>query len=136
MNLGDVDREVGAEDDRWSPRPAPAARSRPAASSRTACHASIGVLAAVTVATACLQPGSPAAALAALPQDGRFLIEHPTGAAEVLLDLAADGTLKRRRHRPHRPQALRRPRLPRACPLMAPADPRTMRMLHRTKFAA
>ena len=57
-------------------------------------HASIGVLAAVTVATACLQPGSPAAALARLPKDGRFLVEHPTGAADVFLDLAADGTLR------------------------------------------
>ena len=57
-------------------------------------HASIGVLAAVTVATACLRPGSPAAKLATLPADGRFLIEHPTGAAEVLLDIAPDGTLK------------------------------------------
>ena len=57
-------------------------------------HASIGVLAAVTVATACLQPGSPAAALARVPTDGRFLIEHPTGAAEVFLDLAPDGTLR------------------------------------------
>jgi 4-oxalomesaconate tautomerase len=57
-------------------------------------HASIGVLAAVTVATACLQAGSPAAALATLPPDGRFRIEHPGGAAEVLLDLAADGSLR------------------------------------------
>ena len=57
-------------------------------------HASIGVLAAVTAATACLQPGSPAAALARVPTDGRFLIEHPTGAAEVFLDLAPDGTLR------------------------------------------
>ena len=57
-------------------------------------HASSGVLAAVTAATACLQPGSPAAGLAKLPADGRFLVEHPTGAAEVFLDLAADGTLK------------------------------------------
>ena len=57
-------------------------------------HASIGVLAAVTVATACLQPDSPAAALAAPPKDGRFLVEHPAGAAEVFLDLAPDGTLK------------------------------------------
>jgi 4-oxalomesaconate tautomerase len=56
-------------------------------------HASIGVLAAITVATACLQPGSPAAALAQVPRDGRFLIEHPTGAVEVFLDLAPDGTL-------------------------------------------
>ena len=77
-------------------------------------HASIGVLAAVTAATACLQPGSPAAALARVPKDGRFLIEHPTGAAEVLLDLAPDGTLRGRRHGPHRPKALRRARLSRS----------------------
>ena len=57
-------------------------------------HASIGVLAAVTAATACLQRGGPAAGLARIPEDGRFLVEHPTGAAEVFLDLAADGTLK------------------------------------------
>lgn len=57
-------------------------------------HASIGVLAAVTVATACLQEGGPAARLARLAADGRFLIEHPTGAAEVFLDLGPDGTLR------------------------------------------
>lgn len=57
-------------------------------------HASIGVLAAVTVATACLQSGGPAATLAVLPADGRFLVEHPSGAAEVFLDLAPDGTLR------------------------------------------
>ncbi len=57
-------------------------------------HASIGVLAAVTVAAACLRPRGPAAALARLPADGRFLIEHPTGAAEVLLDVAADGAIR------------------------------------------
>lgn len=57
-------------------------------------HASIGVLAAVTVATACLQPGSPAASVAVLPPDGRFAVEHPSGAAEVLLDLAPDGQLR------------------------------------------
>lgn len=50
------------------------------------CHASIGVFAAVSVATACTLPGSPAAALAVLPPDGRFSIEHPTGAAEVLIE--------------------------------------------------
>lgn len=57
-------------------------------------HASIGVLAAVTAATACLQKDSPAAALASLPRDGRFLVEHPIGTAEVFLDLAPDGTLR------------------------------------------
>jgi 4-oxalomesaconate tautomerase len=56
-------------------------------------HASVGVFAAVSVATACLLPGSPAAALAAEPQDGRFRIEHPTGALEVFLDVAPDGAV-------------------------------------------
>ncbi len=51
------------------------------------CHASIGVFAAVTVASACLVEGSPAAALAVLPEDGRFVIEHPSGAAEVLIEV-------------------------------------------------
>ncbi len=57
-------------------------------------HATIGVFAAVTVATACLVPGSTAAALARVPDDGRFLIEHPTGAVEVLLDVGPDGTVR------------------------------------------
>ena len=55
------------------------------------CHAGIGVFAAVSVATACTLPGSPAADLAQLPNDGRFLIEHPTGAAEVLIEQDAEG---------------------------------------------
>jgi 4-oxalomesaconate tautomerase len=56
-------------------------------------HASVGVFAAVSVASACLLPESPAAALAVIPADGRFAIEHPTGAAEVFLDVAPDGTV-------------------------------------------
>ena len=55
------------------------------------CHATIGVFAAVSVATACTLPGSPAAALARLPQDARFAIEHPGGAAEVLIERDASG---------------------------------------------
>jgi 4-oxalomesaconate tautomerase len=54
-------------------------------------HAGIGVFAAVSVATACTLPGSPAARLARLPANGRFLIEHPTGAAEVLIEMDAAG---------------------------------------------
>jgi 4-oxalomesaconate tautomerase len=54
-------------------------------------HAGIGVFAAVSVATACTLPGSPAARLARLPADGRFLVEHPTGAAEVLIEMDAAG---------------------------------------------
>ncbi|KAA2315514.1 4-oxalomesaconate tautomerase [Pseudooceanicola sediminis] len=57
------------------------------------CHASIGVFAAVTVASACLVEGSPAAGLANLPKDGTFSIEHPTGAAEVLIETDADGAI-------------------------------------------
>lgn len=55
------------------------------------CHASIGVFAAVSVATACTLPEGPAAALAVLPPDGRFAVEHPSGAAEVLLETDAAG---------------------------------------------
>jgi 4-oxalomesaconate tautomerase len=56
------------------------------------CHATIGVFAAISVATACTLQGSPARALAApVPDDGLCRIEHPTGAAEVFLDLAPDG---------------------------------------------
>ena len=57
-------------------------------------HASVGVFAAVSVATACLMPGSPAAALSAIPPDGRFAVEHPTGATEIFLDIAPDGTVR------------------------------------------
>lgn len=57
------------------------------------CHASIGVFAAVSVATACTLKGSPAAALARIPADGRFGIEHPTGAAEVLIEQDAAGNV-------------------------------------------
>ena len=57
------------------------------------CHATIGVFAAVSVATACTLPDSPAAGLSAIPEDGRFLIEHPTGAAEVLIEQDAQGNV-------------------------------------------
>ncbi|MDO8360161.1 MAG: 4-oxalomesaconate tautomerase [Devosia sp.] len=57
-------------------------------------HASVGVLAAISVATACLLPQSPAASLAQVPTDGRFRIEHPTGAVEVYLDVDEDGSVR------------------------------------------
>lgn len=60
----------------------------------TRVHASIGVFAAVSVATACLLPEGPAAELAVVPKDGRFAVEHPTGMAEVYLDRAPDGTVR------------------------------------------
>lgn len=52
-------------------------------------HASIGVLGAVTVATACLVEGSPAAEVASIPDGPRktLSIEHPTGAISCVLDV-------------------------------------------------
>jgi 4-oxalomesaconate tautomerase len=47
-----------------------------------------------SVHTEHLQKGSRAAGLARLPAEGCFLIEHPIGVAEVILDLASDGTLR------------------------------------------
>ena len=59
-------------------------------------HASIGVLGAVSVATACLIEGSTAAALAALPRvsAGTTLtlgVEHPTGVTECVVSLDDEG---------------------------------------------
>jgi 4-oxalomesaconate tautomerase len=53
------------------------------------CHASIGVFAAVSVATACVLPGSPAARVAAIPA-GRvktLSVEHPTGEFSVRIEV-------------------------------------------------
>jgi 4-oxalomesaconate tautomerase len=51
-------------------------------------HASIGVLGAVSVATACLIPGSPAAAVATIPEGSRktLSVEHPTGEMTCVLE--------------------------------------------------
>jgi 4-oxalomesaconate tautomerase len=52
-------------------------------------HASIGVFAAVSVATACLIEGSPAAAVADIPAGNRktLSVEHPTGEMSCVLEL-------------------------------------------------
>lgn len=57
-------------------------------------HASVGVLAAITVATATRLKGSPAAEFVDAPEDGRYLVEHPTGSMEVFLDIAEDGSIR------------------------------------------
>ena len=59
------------------------------------CHATIGVLGAVSVATACLLPGSPAAALADLPPGNpkTMAIEHPSGESSVIAALDDDGSV-------------------------------------------
>ncbi|MBT7955196.1 MAG: 4-oxalomesaconate tautomerase, partial [Rhodospirillaceae bacterium] len=64
------------------------------------CHSTIGVFAAVTVATACLIPGTPTAEIAGdLSAAGsQLLIEHPSGALAVDIEVEQkDGefTLKR-----------------------------------------
>lgn len=59
------------------------------------CHATIGVFAAITVATACTLNGSPAAAVARLPQGAVFRVEHPSGAAEVLIERDKEGRVTR-----------------------------------------
>ena len=52
------------------------------------CHDAIGVLAAVTVATACMLDGSVADDLAVAPADGgRLSVEHPGGEFSVELDI-------------------------------------------------
>jgi 4-oxalomesaconate tautomerase len=56
-------------------------------------HASIGVLGAVSVATACLIEGSPAAAVATVPE-GRTKtlgVEHPTGVTECVVTVDEAG---------------------------------------------
>lgn len=61
------------------------------------CHASIGVLGAVSVATACLVEGTPAASLAIIPQGSRksLQVEHPSGATTCVLDVNASGMATR-----------------------------------------
>lgn len=61
------------------------------------CHATIGVLAAVTVATAATLPGSPAHRLAVMPA-GRAPavgVEQPSGITEAALELDDSGTVTR-----------------------------------------
>ncbi len=87
MNLGDVSEQS-------VPKMVIVSAARQGGAIATRCliphhvHASIGVLAAVTVATACLLDGSPAAELADV-SDGRNMtldIEHPTGATTCVIE--------------------------------------------------
>jgi 4-oxalomesaconate tautomerase len=56
------------------------------------CHDAIGVLGAVSVATAALLPEGPAAELAVLDGGGTVTVEHPTGTFDAAVDLTmADG---------------------------------------------
>jgi 4-oxalomesaconate tautomerase len=58
-------------------------------------HATIGVLGAVSVATACLIAGSPAAEVANIPEGRRktLSVEHPTGEMSCVLELDGNGAV-------------------------------------------
>ncbi len=94
MNLGDVKEKTVPKMSMVS-----APKAGGAISTRTfiphRCHASIGVLGAVSVATACMLPGSPGASLARIPDGNpkQFQVEHPIGENTVILDMAADGSV-------------------------------------------
>jgi 4-oxalomesaconate tautomerase len=84
MNLGDVaDQTVPKMTLVSAPRAGGAISTRTFIPHR--CHASIGVLGAVSVASACMLDGSPAAVLAQIPSgDPKILdIEHPSGATTI-----------------------------------------------------
>ena len=91
MNLGDVSRKVVPKVVLIAPPVAGGAVSTRSFIPHE-CHASIGVFAAVTVATACVLPGSPAAAIARMPAgcEKSVSVEHPTG--EFTVRLVIGGT--------------------------------------------
>jgi 4-oxalomesaconate tautomerase len=88
MGLGDVSEKVVPKLTLVAPP-----RNGGAISTRTfiphTCHASIGVLGAVSVATSCLLPGSLPSRLVALDLKGpsRISVEHPSGEFTVELDV-------------------------------------------------
>jgi 4-oxalomesaconate tautomerase len=59
-------------------------------------HATIGVLGAVSVATACLLEGSPAAEVAQVSEGARktLSVEHPTGEMSCVLEVDDSGAVK------------------------------------------
>ncbi len=94
MTLGDVaDKSVPKMTMVSAPRDGGAIATRTFIPHR--CHASIGVLGAVSVATACALPGTPAAALAVMPRgtERTVSVEHPTGEMTVVLTMTGDGAV-------------------------------------------
>jgi 4-oxalomesaconate tautomerase len=89
MNLGDVTAATVPKLTLVAPPSGPAA----ALATRTfiphRCHDAIGVLGAVSVATAALLPEGPASAVARLDgAGGTVTVEHPTGTLDAAVDLA------------------------------------------------
>jgi 4-oxalomesaconate tautomerase len=94
MNLGDVkDKSVPKMMLVAPPRDGGAVTVRSFIPHRA--HATIGVLGAVSVATACLIPGSPAADVAEIPAGNRktLSVEHPTGEMSCVLELDEGGAV-------------------------------------------
>jgi 4-oxalomesaconate tautomerase len=63
------------------------------------CHDALGVLAAVSVATAALLPGTPASSVLdgdGIGPDGHVSLEHPTGSFEAVVEVRLDGTAQPR----------------------------------------
>jgi 4-oxalomesaconate tautomerase len=93
MNLGDVtDKSVPKMMLVAAPRNGGAVTVRSFIPKRA--HASVGVLGAVSVATACLIPGSPAAEVASIPEGKRktLSVEHPTGEMTCVLETDGAGS--------------------------------------------
>ncbi|HEX6998234.1 MAG TPA: 4-oxalomesaconate tautomerase [Gammaproteobacteria bacterium] len=88
MNLGDVTRKVVPKMSLVAPP-----RAGGHICTRTFiphnCHAAIGVLGAVSVATACILPGSVTAGIAQVPPGSvkRMSVEHPSGEFSVTLEV-------------------------------------------------
>lgn len=92
MNLGDVaEKSVPKLTMVSAPRAGGAISTRTFIPHR--CHKTIGVLGAVSVATACLIPGAPAYDLAQRGQGARrsLSVEHPTGEMTVVAELNDNG---------------------------------------------
>jgi 4-oxalomesaconate tautomerase len=94
MNLGDVTSKVVPKMSLISPP-----RAGGHVNTRTFiprdCHAAIGVLGAVSVATVCIMPGTVAQGIAQVPEGNpkRMSVEHPSGEFSVTLELG--GTAER-----------------------------------------
>ena len=88
MNLGDVTKKVVPKMSLIAP-----ARAGGHVCTRTFiphdCHAAIGVLGAVSVATACILPGSVTEGIATVPGGAikQMSVEHPTGEFSVTLEV-------------------------------------------------
>jgi len=90
MNLGDVSEKTAPKLSLISPPKSGAVSTRTFIPHR--CHKAIGVFGAVSVATACMVPGSVAEGIAQVPTGARrtLSVEHPTGEFSVVYRMNGD----------------------------------------------